>query len=222
MRKCPPCSCLPPFNFSRERTDTKPRFIACLPRCLSAPALLLRSPFISEQCKLSIAQRAKLSHSGWCGLGSGSCRSEAPALLAPGEEGARGVDALGCAAQWLERGCLLPFLSFSPSQHSSGMTGIPAPGELAWAPIYENQVPGEQGAGPAWPTGRPAAASPQAAPLRPCWTPRVWSDPFAGPRCSPRVWIPSFLLPPPPGERLGKGSHGAAALLQTGPSSCCG
>lgn len=44
-------------------------------------------------------------------------------------------------------GCLLPFLSFSPSQRGSGMTGIPAPGELAWAPIYENQVPGLQGTG---------------------------------------------------------------------------
>lgn len=44
-------------------------------------------------------------------------------------------------------GCLLPFLSFSPSQRGSGMTGIPAPGELAWAPIYENQVPGLGGTG---------------------------------------------------------------------------
>lgn len=222
MRRCHPCPCLPPSNFSRERIDIKLHFIACLPRCASAPALLLGSPLMSEQCKLPVAQSAKFSHSGWCSLSLSLCCSEAPALLAHGEEGARGVDALGCAAKWLERGCLLPFLSFSPSQRSSGMTGIPAPGELAWAPIYENQVPGERGAGPAWPTGCPVAASPPAAPLVPCWTPLAWGDPFGGPRCSPRVWIPSSLLPPPPGERLRKGSHGAAALLETGPSSCCG
>lgn len=43
---------------------------------------------------------------------------------------------------WSVAGCLLPFLSFSPSQLSSGMTGIPARTELARTPIYENQVPG--------------------------------------------------------------------------------
>lgn len=43
---------------------------------------------------------------------------------------------------WSMAGCLLPFLSFSPSQLGSGMTGIPARRELARTPIYENQVPG--------------------------------------------------------------------------------
>lgn len=43
---------------------------------------------------------------------------------------------------WSVAGCLLPFLSFSPSQLGSGMTGIPARRELARTPIYENQVPG--------------------------------------------------------------------------------
>lgn len=43
---------------------------------------------------------------------------------------------------WSVARCLLPFLSFSPSQLGSGMTGIPARRELARTPIYENQVPG--------------------------------------------------------------------------------
>jgi len=39
---------------------------------------------------------------------------------------------------WSVAGCLLPFLSFGPSQLGSGMTGIPAWSELARTPIYEN------------------------------------------------------------------------------------
>lgn len=127
---------------------------------------------------------------------------------------------------WSVAGCLLPFLSFGPSLLCSGMTGIPAWRELAQPPIYENQVPGHGVQGEQdlrWTVRHPCGCLRVGSRLA-CQAlsqSEGWIYNFKGLKCSLRVdFFSSLPLLPLPGELLRKEFNGAAALLETGKSSC--